>query len=184
MKPTKTDPDHPENEFTPVLILRRSAWSWAGVYVVLALLGGAIIVAAVYGRFTLPFPLPLPGAIAAAVALLVAGHVVVAIQRSATRYRIFRSTIELQTGIISRRIENVQMFRVRDLALQQGLLNRLLGVGDVIVSSTDESRPRLVIRGVRDPLRVYDTLRELLSASQATRQTMIVEREPPSERPS
>ena len=83
----------------------------------------------------------------------------------------------MESGVISRRIENIQLFRVRDLGLAQSVVNRLAGVGDIIVTSTDQSAPHYRLRGVQDPREVYDRLRELVAKSQATRRTMIVEQE-------
>jgi len=83
----------------------------------------------------------------------------------------------VESGVISRRIENIQLFRVRDLGLAQSVVNRLAGVGDIIVTSTDQSAPHYRLRGVQDPREVYDRLRELVAKSQATRRTMIVEQE-------
>ena len=94
-----------------------------------------------------------------------------------TEYRLFQDSIEVESGLVSRRIENIQLFRVRDLGLAQSMLNRLAGVGDVIVTSTDQSAPHYRLRGVEDPRALYDQLRELVSRSQAARRTMIVEQE-------
>jgi hypothetical protein len=69
---------------------------------------------------------------------------------------------------------------VRDLRLRQSVLGRLLGVGDISVTSTDQSSPHLTIRGADEPRALYETLREGVARSQATRRTMIVEEERPS----
>jgi len=57
------------------------------------------------------------------------------------------------------------------------MLNRIAGVGDVIVTSTDQSAPHYRLRGIEGPRQVYDQLRELVAKSQATRRTMILEQE-------
>jgi uncharacterized membrane protein YdbT with pleckstrin-like domain len=122
---------------------------------------------------------PLPGmliAIAGLLPLLIAVGWAWLV-RLGNEYRVFEDSVEVQTGVVSRRIDNIQLFRVRDLGLSQGLAGRLLGVGDVTITSTDQSAPRFSLRGVDDPRRLYDTLRGLVSRSQATRRTMIVERE-------
>jgi uncharacterized membrane protein YdbT with pleckstrin-like domain len=100
--------------------------------------------------------------------------------RLGTEYRLYRVSLEVESGLVARSIDNLQLFRVRDLRLRQSMLGRLFGVGDVVVTSTDQSTPHLTIRGVEDPRALYDTLRELVARSQATRRTMIVEEEPPS----
>jgi uncharacterized membrane protein YdbT with pleckstrin-like domain len=100
--------------------------------------------------------------------------------RLSSEYRLFQDSLEVETGLVARTVDNLQLFRVRDLRLQQSMLDRLLGVGDISVTSTDQTSPRLTIRGVAGPRILYDTLREGVARSQATRRTMIVEEEPPS----
>lgn len=100
--------------------------------------------------------------------------------RLGIEYRLYQVSLEVESGLVARSIDNLQLFRVRDLRLRQSMLGRLFGVGDVVVTSTDQSTPHLTIRGVENPRALYDTLRELVARSQATRRTMIVEEEPPS----
>ena len=99
--------------------------------------------------------------------------------RISTEYRIFSDSLEVESGIIARNIDNIQLFRVRDVGLNQSMLGRMLNVGNVAIASTDQSAPHLVLRGVDNPRDMYETLRELIAKSQAARRTMIVEEELP-----
>lgn len=99
------------------------------------------------------------------------------LHRAATEYRVFEDSLEAEYGIVARRIENIQLFRVRDIGMKQTLAGRILRYGDVIILSTDESAPRLTLRGLDDPRALYEQLRSLVARSQATRRTMIVEAE-------
>ncbi len=99
------------------------------------------------------------------------------------RYRLFGDRIEMETGILSRKIENIDLFRVRDVGLRQSLLGRIAGYGDVYLHSTDSSTPVLHLRGVDDPTAFYQQLRELVSNSRAQMRTMIVEQGAPISEP-
>ena len=92
-----------------------------------------------------------------------------------TEYRLFQDSLEVESGIVSRNIENIQLFRVRDIGLHQGIVGRILNVGNIGISSTDHSNPHFTLTGVDDPRWMYDTMRELVAKSQAARKTMIVE---------
>ena len=92
-----------------------------------------------------------------------------------TEYRVFEDSLEVESGIISRKIENIQLFRVRDLGLSQGIIGRILNVGNIEIASTDHTNPHFNLRGVDGPRELYDRLREHVSKSQAMRRTMIVE---------
>lgn len=161
-------------ESQPVLRRRTAYRSHAGLLVVAALAWIALWWAAAALDLDVPPRwLWLAGPVPLALALLYAWLVNVY-----TEYRVYPDSIELEAGLIARRIMNLQLFRVRDLGLRQSILGRMVGVGDVLVTSTDQSTPRLLLRGVDGPRAVYDTLRELVARSQATRRTLIVEEEP------
>ena len=158
------------------LVLRaRTSWkAFAGVY----LLGAGLAAAIWY--VGLHFDLGVPPWIVFLVGLAPPMVVVVGswLVRVSREYRIFQDSVEVDTGLFSRRIDNIQMFRVRDISLSQSILGRILGVGDVTVSSTDHSSPLVVLRGANDPRAVYETLRGLV-AKTATQRTIVVERENP-----
>ncbi len=155
----------------------RTSWkAFAGAYLL------AVVVALVLWYAGLKFNLGVPGWIVGVIGLLVLIVVAVGswLVRVSREYRIFEESMEVETGIVARRIDNVQLFRVRDIGLSQSVLGRFLGVGDVVVTSTDHTSPLVVLRGMEGPRAVYETLRELV-AKAATRRTIIVEREnPPS----
>jgi uncharacterized membrane protein YdbT with pleckstrin-like domain len=96
-----------------------------------------------------------------------------------TEYRLYDPFLEVESGILSRRVDQIQLFRVRDLAFHQSILNRLMDVGTVSLSSTDESLPHLEMRGISGPRAVYRQLQDAVSRSRATQRTMIVESDRP-----
>jgi uncharacterized membrane protein YdbT with pleckstrin-like domain len=159
-----------------VLRTRISLKSFAGLYLVL----GAVCVAIWWAGFAFDTGLsPLLAAIAGPLPLAL-GIGYAWLVRLGAEYRLYQESLEVETGIVSRNVENLQLFRVRDLRLRQSVLGRLFGVGDISVTSTDQSTPHLTIRGVDEPRALYDTLREGVARSQATRRTMIVEDDRPS----
>lgn len=82
------------------------------------------------------------------------------VSRISTAYRLFPDRLEVVSGILSRRIENVDLFRVRDVGMKQGLLGRMLNFGDLYLHSTDSSTPDLHIQGIDAPEDFYQQLRQ------------------------
>jgi len=151
----------------PMLVRRVSLKAFVG-HQALALLLGIILATVLFttglGAWSPVGLLPILGVVAWAY-----------IQRLNDAYRLFEDRLEVESGIISRRIENVELFRIRDVGLRQGLLGRLLDVGDVYVHSTDASTPAVQVRGIEDPRAFYQALRDQVTASRAQNRTMIVE---------
>lgn len=95
--------------------------------------------------------------------------------RLGTAYRLYPDRLEVESGLLSRKIENVELFRVRDVGLRQSIYGRIGGFGDVYVHSTDSSTPDLHVRAIDAPQEFYQQLRQLVSRSRAGNRTMIVE---------
>lgn len=158
-----------------LLLTRRvSSRSFAVAHLAAIALGAALLWASVRWE-SYRLALAIASLVPIAVSLGRAG-----LARMSAEYRVYTDSLEVERGILSRRIENIQLFRVRDLGLSQSLLGRLLGYGDVVVTSTDQSAPRFSLCGVDQPRALYERLRELVARSQAIRRTMIVEEEEPS----
>ncbi len=158
-----------------ILQTRMSLKSFAGLYFVLVVLAVAIWWAGwMFDTGLAPLVVAAAGLVP-----LVLGIGYTWLVKIGIEYRLYQDSLEVESGLVSRNIENLQLFRVRDLKLRQSPLGRLFGVGDVMLTSTDQSTPHLTVRGVENPRAVYETLRELVARSQATRRTMIVEEEPP-----
>lgn len=74
------------------------------------------------------------------------------------RYKVTDAKVSVERGILIRSMEHVLLVRVKDVAFEQNLLERILGYGHVTVISADATAPVLVLRGVGDAKRIYDEL--------------------------
>ncbi len=79
---------------------------------------------------------------------------------SFTRYELTESRLLVKTGLLNIREEELRLFRVRDLSTQESLLDRLFGVGSIVLHTSDATSPTLKIQHVKNSMRV----KELLSA--------------------
>jgi membrane protein YdbS with pleckstrin-like domain len=76
------------------------------------------------------------------------------------RYEVTPDRIEWSRGIFDRKVDNLDMFRVVDLKLRRSVIECLVGIGTVIVLTSDESDPQFEFKHVRRCRRLYDTLKE------------------------
>jgi uncharacterized membrane protein YdbT with pleckstrin-like domain len=103
--------------------------------------------------------------------------------RAGSSYRLFPDRIEIESGIFSRKIENVELFRVRDVGLRQGFFGRLSDFGDIYIHSTDSSTPDLHVSSIDAPKEFYQDLRERIAASRGAGRTVIMEESHPYPEP-
>jgi hypothetical protein len=75
-------------------------------------------------------------------------------------YVITSERVKVIKGLISRDIENFELIRIQDLDLSQGVSERVMGIGDIIIRGQDPSKPLIELRNVPKPEDVYELLRK------------------------
>ena len=83
-----------------------------------------------------------------------------AIDLKRIRYEISPDRIEFTRGIFSRKIDNLDVFRVVDIKLHRSLLDCLAGVGSVTLITRDESDPAFKFEKVKNPKALYDIIKK------------------------
>lgn len=77
-------------------------------------------------------------------------------------YTVTTERLRIVHGFLGKDHENIELVRINDIDWDHGVFERALGIGDIIVNSVDETQPRLVLRNVGDPARVYEILRRAM----------------------
>jgi membrane protein YdbS with pleckstrin-like domain len=75
-------------------------------------------------------------------------------------YEVTPDRIEWSRGIFDRQVDNLDMFRIIDLKLRRSLLECLLGIGTVVLTTKDDSHPHFEFTKVHQCRYLYDTLKE------------------------
>jgi len=74
-------------------------------------------------------------------------------------YQLTNRRLFVSTGIIHRRRDMMELMRIKDVfTRQQSLLERLLGLGTVIVVPSEKEIPTFYLTGVNDPQEVMDLI--------------------------
>jgi membrane protein YdbS with pleckstrin-like domain len=82
------------------------------------------------------------------------------IETHATEYKLTTQRFFLRRGIIAKKVDEVELFRVKDVTMQQGILQRLLGFGSITILSTDDTTPVIVMHNVADPTEKKEIIRK------------------------
>jgi hypothetical protein len=75
-----------------------------------------------------------------------------------TKYVLTTERIIIQVGLLGRREEQIDLGRVKDIRLTQGVSDRMIGIGQIEVISTDPSTPSFRLMGIKDPRKVRDLI--------------------------
>ena len=75
-------------------------------------------------------------------------------------YRLTSQRLFIQTGLVGRSQEEIELFRITDVSMEQRPMERILGIGTIIVNSTDETMPVARLENIPDPVKHKDILRD------------------------
>lgn len=76
-----------------------------------------------------------------------------------TRYRVTNQRVLIESGLFSRSLDEIDLRSVDDIEFRQSFLERLFGIGEIAVVSTDKVAPRRVLRGIHDPRNTREIIR-------------------------
>lgn len=94
---------------------------------------------------------------------------------SFTRYRLSEDRLFLEKGFLNLKVEEVLLYRVRDMELNMKLGQRLFGVGTVCVHSSDQSLPHLDLINVKNPRVVKELIHQSVEAAKDKRRMRVTE---------
>jgi membrane protein YdbS with pleckstrin-like domain len=89
------------------------------------------------------------------------------------RYKLTNERLMIEHGLFGRRTEEIDLFRVVDVAVSQSALARVAGHGDVRIMATDRSAPRKRLLSVRDPDGVKDLIRDAARREREARHVLL-----------
>lgn len=82
------------------------------------------------------------------------------LHRRSLRFRVTTTNIETEYGIVSKKIDVVELWRCRDVRYRQSLMDRLLGIAHIDIISTDPSTPKLEIVGMPASRQLFEQIRD------------------------
>ena len=94
------------------------------------------------------------------VAVAVAYGFALNLKRRSTKFRVTTTVIEYERGLISKRIDMVQLWRIRDVVYKQTIVDRMLGIAHVEVVAQDVKNPDLEIVGMPASRQLFEQLRD------------------------
>ena len=91
----------------------------------------------------------------AAVIIAIGAFVLPWLVMRTTRYR-----IDFERGLLTKKIDTLELWHVDDISFEQGLLDRIMNVGSIKILSDDRTTPRLDLDGLPSPRSIFDQLRQ------------------------
>lgn len=92
-----------------------------------------------------------------------------AYRRLSVHYRLSTQRLITESGILWRTVDRVELIDIDDVTYRQGPVERLFGVGSILVSSSDRTTPELTLPGIEEVREVADTIDDARRAERRSR---------------
>lgn len=100
----------------------------------------------------------LAGPLAAAFLIWAAYLLLTFVGQRAERYTLGSGRLEIERGVLARRYESVELWRIREVVLEQTFGERLRGAGRITLISSDAAHVSLTVGPVAKARAFYDVL--------------------------
>ena len=101
-------------------------------------------------------------------------------RRLAVRAQVFELTSErllISRGVLSRTTNSLELYRVKDMRIVQPLALRMVGLENIVLITSDENSPHVVIDHIPSSLHLSDQIRTHVEACRVSKGTREVELE-------
>ena len=79
-----------------------------------------------------------------------------------TRYVLTDQRLKSGSGVFNRSTEDLELYRIKDTRFAQSVWQRMVGIGDIELSTSDATTPLVRLANIRQADQVRDTLRGLV----------------------
>jgi uncharacterized membrane protein YdbT with pleckstrin-like domain len=101
-------------------------------------------------------------------------------QSRGTHYKITSQRVVIERGVLGKRMEQIDLYRVVDYVVEKPFGQRLVGTGNLILESMDKTTPEIRIDGIKtDVTALYERLRYSTEQEKRKRGVRVMDVETP-----
>jgi uncharacterized membrane protein YdbT with pleckstrin-like domain len=89
--------------------------------------------------------------------------------RSTLTFHVTTRAIDVESGLLSKNIETLQLWKVRDIEFRQTLTDRLMGVARIRIFTQDVTSPQILLWGLPGSRTLFERLKESIEIARQTR---------------
>lgn len=88
------------------------------------------------------------------------------------KFKITRRRIESEHGVIAKKVDSLELWRVLDVQYEQSLIDRMFGIARIKLIGTDQSDPVLELHGIPNHRQLFEILRDAVQDARHTNRPM------------
>jgi len=99
------------------------------------------------------------------------------VENKCRRYQVTTERIHLRRGVLSRKTDDLELYRVKDYVLVEPFFLRMFGLGNIVLTTHDETSPTLLIQAVPEVQLLRDQIRKHVELCRTRKGVRIAELE-------
>ncbi len=108
----------------------------------------------------------------ALIGIIILGLLIKTLNLKMIYYEVTPDRIEYRRGILDRKVDNIDMFRIVDLRLRRSIIDCIFGIGKVVLITNDKTDPEFAFEKVHHSRQLYDAIKN--SSLDADRRTGVI----------
>lgn len=93
-------------------------------------------------------------------------------------YRITTRRIVVESGVLSKKLEQIDLYRVADYTVERPFGQRIMGTGNLLLKTFDKTTPELNVLAIKtDVVKLYESVRAATEADKLRRGVRMVDYE-------
>ncbi len=76
-----------------------------------------------------------------------------------TRFTLTTQRFRIERGILNKHLDDLELYRVKDITLSQPLIQRIVGLGTLTMVTSDATTPTVILPAIPDALPIMDRIR-------------------------
>lgn len=93
-------------------------------------------------------------------------------------YRVTSRRVVVETGVLSKKLEQVDLYRIHDYTVERPFGQRMMGTGNIALKTHDKTTPDVTLAGLRtDVIALYEKLRTATELERQRRGVRVIDYE-------
>jgi uncharacterized membrane protein YdbT with pleckstrin-like domain len=99
-------------------------------------------------------------------------------KRGGTTYKITNQRVVIDSGIFSKKMEQLDLYRINDFTIERPFSQRVMGTGNIRLSTFDKTTPTVFLQAMKtDVVQLYETMRVAVESLKQNRNVRMVDYE-------
>jgi len=99
-------------------------------------------------------------------------------KRGGTTYKITTQRVVIDSGIFSKKMEQLDLYRINDFVIERPFSQRVMGTGNIRLSTFDKTTPVVLLEAMKtDVVALYETMRVAVETLKQHRNVRMVDYE-------